>query len=157
MSWTKRQFIEQAFEEIGLAAYVFDLSADQLQSAMRRLDAMMAYWNSRGIRLGYPIPGSPQDGDIDADTGVPDAANLAIYANLAIQLAPSFGKAIPIEAKAIAKMAYDSLLARAAMPMEMQLPGTMPLGAGHKSLDQPFVTPPIDPLLAGPDGELSFT
>lgn len=157
MSWTKRQFIEQAFEEIGLAAYVFDLSADQLQSAMRRLDAMMAYWNSRGIRLGYPIPGSPQDGDIDADTGVPDAANLAIYANLAIQLAPSFGKAIPIEEKVIAKMAYDSLLARAAMPMEMQLPGTMPLGAGHKSLDQPFVTPPIDPLLAGPDGELSFT
>lgn len=157
MSWTKRQFIEQAFEEIGLAAYVFDLSADQFQSAMRRLDAMMAYWNSRGIRLGYPIPGSPQDGDIDADTGVPDAANLAIYANLAIQLAPSFGKAIPIEEKVIAKMAYDSLLARAAMPMEMQLPGTMPLGAGHKSLDQPFVTPPIDPLLAGPDGELSFT
>ena len=56
MGWTKRQFIEQAFEEIGLAAYVFDLTPEQLQSALRRLDAMMAGWNTNGIRIGWPMP-----------------------------------------------------------------------------------------------------
>ena len=40
MGWTKRQFVTQAFEEIGLASYVFDLTPEQLQSALRRLDAM---------------------------------------------------------------------------------------------------------------------
>mgnify|MGYP003525752305 CR=1 FL=1 len=55
MGWTKRQFVTQAFEEIGLAAYVFDLTPEQLQSALRRLDSMMASWNAKGIRLGYQI------------------------------------------------------------------------------------------------------
>ena len=51
MGWTKRQYIEQAFEEVGLAAYVFDLTPEQLQSALRKLDAMMAEWNAKGLRL----------------------------------------------------------------------------------------------------------
>ena len=29
MGWTKREYVEQAFEEIGLASYVFDLTPEQ--------------------------------------------------------------------------------------------------------------------------------
>lgn len=74
MGWTKRQLITQAFEEIGLAAYVFDLTPEQLQSALRRMDAMVAGWNSNGVRIGYPLPSSPDSSNIDADSGVPDFA-----------------------------------------------------------------------------------
>jgi hypothetical protein len=42
MGYKKRQFISAAFEEIGLASYVFDLQPEQLESALRRLDAMIA-------------------------------------------------------------------------------------------------------------------
>jgi len=160
MGWTKRQFVTQAFEEIGLAAYVFDLTSAQLESAMRRLDAMMASWNARGIRLGYPIPSSPQNSSLDQETEVPDSANEAIYSNLAIKLAPGFGKTPSVETKAAAKMTYDTLLSRAAMPPEQQLPGTMPSGAGNKpwrTYDDPFLRKPVDPLLAGEDGEIEFT
>jgi len=160
MGWTKRQFVVQAFEEIGLASYVFDLSPEQMESALRRLDSMMATWNSKGIRLGYPIPSSPQDSDLDAETSVPDSANEAIYLNLGIRLAPSFGKTVSADTKTTAKMAYDNLLSRAAMPMEQQLPGSMPAGAGNKPWcknDGPFLTPPVDPLLAGQDGEIEFS
>jgi hypothetical protein len=159
MGWTKRQFVTQAFDEIGLAAYVFDLTPEQLQSALRRLDAMLASWNAKGIRLGYPIPSNPQDSELDAETGVPDSANEAIYANLAVRLGPSFGKTVSADTKATAKLGYDTLLSRVAMPMEQQLPGTMPAGAGNKSwrlTDSPFLTPPVDPLLAGQDGEIEF-
>lgn len=159
MGWTKRQFVAQAFEEIGLASYVFDLSPEQMESALRRLDSMMATWNSKGIRLGYPIPSSPQDSNLDAETGVPDSANEAIYLNLGIRLAPSFGKTVSADTKAAAKMAYDSLLSRAAMPMEQQMPAHMPAGAGNKpwrNTDNPFLTPPVDPLLAGQDGPIEF-
>ena len=55
MSWTKRQFINAALEEIGLASYVFDIQPEELESALRRLDAMMADWNAKGIRIGYPL------------------------------------------------------------------------------------------------------
>ena len=89
MGWTKRQFIEQAFDEIGLASYAFDLGPEQMQSALRRLDTMLAAWNALGIRLAYPLPSSPQDSDLDEQTNVPDSSNEAIYTNLAIKLAPA--------------------------------------------------------------------
>lgn len=160
MSWTKRQFVVQAFDEIGLASYVFDLSPEQMDSALRRLDSMMAAWNAKGIRLGYPIPGNPQDSSLEEGTGVPDSANEAVYMGLAVRLAPGFGKVVSPDTKSAAKQGYDTLLSRAAMPMEQQLPGSMPAGAGNKPWcknDGPFLTPPVDPLLAGQDGEIEFS
>jgi len=158
MSYTKRQFIEQALEEIGLADYVFDLSPEQLQSALRRMDSMVAAWNAIGIRLGYPIPSSPENSNIDAETGVPDSANEAIILNLALRLSPSYGKAISLQTSAAARLAYNTLMSRAAMPPEMQFPQTLPVGAGLGSynIDFPFFPPPTLPLLAGEDGEIVF-
>ena len=89
MGWTRRQFVEQAFEEIGYASYVYDLEPEQLESAGRRLDAMVASWNGKGIRLGYPLPSSPELASLDTETEVPDYANEAIYTNLAVKLAPT--------------------------------------------------------------------
>jgi len=159
MSYTKRQFVEAAFEEIGLAAYTFDLSPQQIEAAMRRLDTMMAEWNAKGIRLSYPLPGSPQDSDLDAETTVPDSANDAIITNLGIRIAPSYGKQVMAETKVAAKMAYNTLLSRATMPLEQQLPGTMPSGAGNKpwrNYDDPFLQRPVDLVDSGPDGVLEY-
>ena len=159
MGWTKGQFITQAFDEIGLASYVFDLNPEQLQNALRRLDTMMAAWNALGIRLGYPLPSSPEDSDLDEETNVPDSAYEAIYTNLGIKLAPSFGKQVMPETKITAKESYNTLLSRAAMPQEQQLPGTMPAGAGKKSwrmYDDPFLRRPVDDVLAGGDGPIEY-
>jgi hypothetical protein len=156
MGYSKRQFVESALEEIGLASYVFDLSPQQVESAVRRLDAQMASWNALGIRVGYPLPSSPQDTGLDDETNVPDAAYEAIITNLGIKLAPSYGKTVSADTKATAKRTYDTLLSRAAMPMEMQLPASMPRGAGAKAYDDPFVDNPTEPILAGRDGQLEF-
>lgn len=160
MSWTKRQFITQALEEIGYASYAFDLEPEQFESAMRRLDALAATWNGKGIRIGYPIPSSPELSDLDQETQVPDAANEAIYLNLAIRIAPTLGKVVSIETKVCAKMAYNQLLLHIDKPQEQQLPSTMPLGAGAKhysrDCDRPFVMPPKDLIYAGDDGEVEL-
>lgn len=158
MAYTKRQFIEAAFQEIGLASYVFDLQPDQLQSALQRLDAMMAAWNALGIRIGYPLPSSPQDSSLDEETGVPDSANQAIFSNLGIKLAPGYGKQVSIDTKVAAREAYNTLLSRAAMPSQMQLPDSMPRGAGNKPYrgDNTYLNPPVNPLLAGQDGSIQF-
>ena len=160
MSWTKRQLITQAFEAIGLASYVYDLSAEELQSAARILDGMMGNWNAKGIRIGYPIPSSPEDTDLDTETTVPDSANEAIYLNLALRLAPSYGRQVMQELKQFAFSSYRTLLRMTAKPpYEMQLPQTMPRGAGNKpwrdNRDN-FIDRPVDPILAGDDDTLDF-
>lgn len=159
MSWTKRQIVEQAFEEIGISTYVFDLQPGQLQSAMYKLDAMMAEWDAKGIRLGYPISSSQNNADLDDDSGLPDWCVGPVYTNLGMRLAPSFGKQIHPATRADAKMGYNVILQRAARPPEMQFPHELPLGAGNKpwrDYDDEFVRGPLDPLLAGSDGELEF-
>lgn len=159
MGYSKRQFVAAAFEEIGLASYAFDLQPQQFESALRRLDAMMASWNALGIRLGYPMPSSPQFSDLDAQSEVPDSANEAIITNLAVKIAPGYGKQVMPDTKATAKETYNTLLSRAAAPLEQQLPGTMPSGAGNKPwrvYDDPFLRPPVDPVLAGQDGPIEF-
>ncbi len=159
MGYSKRQFVEAAFEEIGLASYVFDLQAEQLESALRRLDAMMADWNGKGIRLAYPVPGSPQNSEIESPSDVPDWANEAVITNLAVRIAPGYGKTVMADTKATARSAYQTLLSRATMPPEQQLPSTMPAGAGNKpwrTYDSPFIRRPVDPVLVGPDGPLDL-
>jgi hypothetical protein len=159
MSYSKRQFVTAAFEEMGLASYVFDLQPDDLQTAIRRLDSMMAEWNGKGIRLAYPLPGSPQDSDLDEPSQVPDSANEAIITNLAIRLAPGYGKQLLPFTLATAKQGYNTLLSRAAMPEEQQLPGTMPSGAGWKPwrwYGDPFLSDPVNPVKAGGDGNITL-
>ena len=159
MSWSKQELIVQAFEEIGLASYVFDLSAEQLQSALRKLDAMMAAWNARGLRLGYPVP-STAGGSLLADSSnLKDEANEAVYMNLALKLASTLGKPVSQELKDAAKLGYNTLLSQASVPPEQQFPKDMPAGAGNKWRNQnrrPFLDDPTEGLDAGPDSDLDF-
>lgn len=160
MSLTKRQLIEMAFEEIGLVPSVFNLKPAQLQRALRRMDAMIAGWNTNGIRINYPLPTNAADADLDADSGIPDAAIEAVYASLAIRIAGGFGKTVRAETKQMADTGYNNLANLTAYPVpERPIPGTMPRGAGTKpwrNFTNPFVRPPEPQIEAGPDGTLEF-
>jgi hypothetical protein len=160
MAYTKRDIINMAFEEIGLAGYVFDLQPQQLEGALRRLDVMMATWNGKGIRLGYPLPSGPGGSDLDQDTDVTDEAIEAMALNLAVRIAPGFGKTPSPDTKASAKNAYNQIIAQSAKPIEMQLDNmSIPSGAGNKGYryyNNPFLRTPTDPLTAGPDSILDL-
>lgn len=154
---TKRQLLDMAFEEIGLAGYVFDISPDEQRSALARMDAMMGVWESQGIRIGYLFPSDPQSSDLDSNCGVTDQATEAIALNLACRLAPGYGKVVAAETRISARGAYMALLSKTMQTTEMQLPGTMPRGAGNKPWAAgPFMTPPDqDPLRLTQGGDLN--
>jgi hypothetical protein len=157
MGYTKKQIIEQAFEEIGLASYVFDLTADQLDSALRRLDLMVSSWYLKNIRIGYPLPASPGDSNIDQQVDTPMQANEALVLNLAVRLAPAYGKVVSPDTKANAKLTYDQLLIQAAAPIQLQYDKTLPLGAGYKRTERVFVdVPNLDPVQVQPNGQILF-
>ena len=159
MSWTKRQFVNKAFGQIGYGSD-YDLAPEQLQDAMSTMDSMVATWNAKGIRIGYPIPSSPENADLDEETNVPDSANEAIYQNLAVRLGPPLGKMIAPELKSSAKIAYMALLGNAAIPREQQITN-LPKGAGTKYWtggdDDPMMPKAnTNPLQLDDGGDLDF-
>lgn len=158
MGWLKRELIEQAFTEIGLDPKRFNVEPDDMQSALRQLDTMMATWNGKGIRLGYALPASPSDSDIDAESGLPDLACEAVYLALAIRIAPSFGKQVSPDTKTSAKQAYDAVALYVAFPPEQPL-RQLPKGAGNKPWrygnSNPFFPDPAETLDAGDDAPLT--
>lgn len=157
--WTKRELLLEAFAEIGLASYDFDLQPDEVQTALRRLDTMMATWEAKGVRVGYSFPATPGDSDPDDISGLPDMAVETVYLNLAVRLGPGFGKVISPDTKAAARSGYDALLTAAAFPIEQQFPNTMPRGAGNKPwrYQRPFMpNPDLDPLRIAQGGDLNI-
>lgn len=159
MSYTKRQFVESAFEEAGLASYIFSLTADQLQSALRRLDGMMGVWDGKGIRVGWPLTASPDDSDLDTETGAPSSAVEAIYLNLAIRIAPMFGKTLSNDTQKNARQAYNALVARHTQPPVKNLPTTLPRGAGNKpwrNTRNEYISSPAQSLDTAFDGEIEL-
>lgn len=161
MSWTKRQLVTAAFNELALADYDFDLSPEEEQAALVKLDTMMATWSAQDIDIGYAFGLSPDDTDLDQDSGLPLVAVEAVYLRLAIAIAGSKGKTVANTTKAGAKGAYDALLSYVAHQQlrEQQLPSTLPRGAGDKPwrIDQPFMRKPdTSPLQIADDGGLAF-
>lgn len=130
MSWTKRQIVEKAFEEIGYATYTYDVSADQLQSALERLDAMVAFWKSQGADLDYEVPSSIGGSDLDDDTLI-NTHMIALYTNLALHIAPTVGKIPSKQTKINAHKTYQELLNRTGTRYQTQLPNTLPVGQGN--------------------------
>lgn len=157
MPWTRRQLITAALEEIGIGSD-FDIAPEMFESARVRLDSMMAEWNGRGLRLAYPLENSPTTGDLDDVTPVPDSATQAIITNLAIILAPGYGRTPSPDTKATAKRSLSTIENRSAQPIPMQFPSTLPVGAGNRWRRQgrAFYPRPRDPVLAGPDGPITF-
>lgn len=129
--WTKRALISEAFSELGLAGYEFDLSAEEQIGALRRLDSMIAAWEEDGIRLGYLLPASPDDADPDDDSGIPDTAAETVYLQLAMRLGPSYGKALNATTRKVAVEGYSRLLRRASVIPPMSRQQTL-AGAGNR-------------------------
>lgn len=155
MSYTKRQLVAAAFSEIGLGDYSFDIPPEQKEEALRRLDAMLADWSIRGIRLGYPLPGSPENSNIDDETGIPLYAERAVICNLALEIAPSIGKRVSMQTIAAASSGMNTIMAVSAKPREMRLP-EMPSGAGNKCIETPFIGGDKNERIERPESSVSF-
>lgn len=134
---TKRELVQAALNEIGIADYEFDITPEELSSGVRRLNTMLSQWSLKGVRVPYNFVGGTSD-----DSGLPATFHEAVIMNLAIRLAPSYGKEPSMGVMAIAKQALSSIYAKSALPQEIRFP-SMPIGAGYKSVDTVF-TDPVD-------------
>lgn len=131
MSWTKRELIMQAYEDAAMASYVFDLTPEDLQSALNKLDALMAMWALKGINIGYNVGLRPGDSDLDQPSGIPTVAVFAVTNSLAQAVANMHGKVPPAHILLAAKEGYEALCKPTSLP-QMPRSSTMPRGAGNR-------------------------
>jgi len=143
MGYTKGDLVEAALTEIGIAGDEFDVVPEQMEKDMRRLDSMMAEWVNQGILLSYPTNSSPNTSEEGTDSNIPDIAIEAVVTNLALRLAPSYGKQVQPDTRITAKNSMTYLVGVIAKPLERRLPG-MPKGAGYKNTRYPFTVHPED-------------
>ena len=159
MSWSKKQLLIQSFTEIGLADYVYDLTPQEMNSALLVMETLIAEWEGLGIRLNYPICFEPSDANINADSGLPMYAIAAVYLNTAVRIAASYGKVVQKETILNADTALRTLYVSFTQPPLMQYPGTIPAGAGNKYWrynGDPFVRRPVGAIAPGPDSIFDF-
>ncbi len=132
MSWTKSQLIAQAYIELGLPDYIFDLDPEDINTAVIRLDGMIAGWQLDGIRFGYPLAASPADADPDLDSNIPIDCCMGVAQNLAIVLAPTIGKSVSADTMKSASNFYAKILNKFQRPIPKQFGKDLPRGAGNK-------------------------
>lgn len=160
MAYKKQDIVDLAFQEIGIASYEFDLNPQESNGALRQLDLMMASWNDRGIRLGYPLPSSPNESDLDQEIDIPDRAFEAMYLNLAVRISAGFGKQLAAQTLVEATRTYMRLLSSSMRVIEQAYDyRAVPSGAGNKSWSfrgSPFLPIPISPLTTGSDDVLEI-
>lgn len=158
MGWTNQRLIDAAFAEIALANWDWDITPEERQYALDRLQGMMGTWSGQGVTLPYAF-----GGDLDADSNLPLQANEATYLNLAIRVAAGKGKSLAQSTKTTAKQAYDSMLVWIAhqQVQAQQFRSGTPSGAGNRSNyglgRRAFLPPPdTDPLQNSATDGLTF-
>lgn len=126
---TKREIIIDAFEEAGLSSYTYDLEVEEIQSALRNLNALASSLDLSSTNFGYNTGGG-----LDDNSGIPDGVYLAIYMLLARSLAGKYGKQLTPQQSITLSTAVQSLYAWKAKNSlgVMANDSRMPLGAGNK-------------------------
>ena len=128
----KREIIQQAYAECGQAGYEWELTPEEYDVALRRLDALLAEWRGAyGVELGYNFPalggGSPED-----ESGLANTAVQVVVGMLALRIAPTIGKTISAETRAILASSFAAMRSAFNCPPRVRLDNRTPAGAGNR-------------------------
>ncbi|TNE61197.1 MAG: hypothetical protein EP341_00840 [Sphingomonadales bacterium] len=130
---TKRQIIQLSFDQLGMGTYVYDMQTEDWTSGLMRLNALMAEWGLSDIATGFPMTDNPIAGELDDDSGLSAGLIRGVSAQLAVDLAPGYGKQISDDTKRAAAQGR-----RIAIANDITIPTrkidnmSVPAGAGYK-------------------------
>lgn len=102
------------------------ITASESQDGLEALNDMMNEWNVDGIDIGYESVDSS-----DAELFVKLGSIGAMKANLAIYIAPEYGRVVTLDLQKRADRSKKAL--RASIPLnDSQMPDTLPVGSGNE-------------------------
>lgn len=162
MGWTKGDIVDAAYAELAIQGWVYDLTPEERQWALGRLNLLMATGTGNGLVLPYNQGASANDDDLSAESGLPLFAVEYATLALAVRISAGKGKAVPGSTKAALKAATDAVSSQVAHAQlqEQQNNGQTPAGAGNKpwrTTRRPFLNPTdTSPIQNSIDGGLAF-
>jgi len=125
----KRDIIELAFDDCGMAGYEFDRTPEEQSMALRKLNALMM--EEPWARLGYDQP-SYGVGQAEGGSGIPDFAINTVAQYLALRIAPGMGVALSSELKASMARSLLNLQGQIACIPRVELPRGTVRGTGNR-------------------------
>lgn len=128
---TKKELINLAFEEIGIASYNFDIQPEQYISALKRLDSLISVWQSKGLETNYLLSDPISGTSLEDEAILSDLAIKPAYSNLALDLCPMFGKNPSAINLKNASQSYKALIADNVSINEVKKDRYV-LGSGYK-------------------------
>lgn len=127
---TRASILSRAFGRIGIGQYEFDIEPDERAMARAELTAMLEEWGQNGVALGYVEPAEADNDAVDIQT--PSWASGAIWNNLALRLAPEFGKTPSPQLTREARNGYNLAVGKTMDIPRQSSPGTTIRGAGDR-------------------------
>ena len=144
----KQTIIEMAFEELTISGFEFDITADEVAKALRRLNVLMAELPE----MGYNFP-LEEDGSASEASGLLEADLQAVVALLAVRLAPMIGKTLSPDFRSTANRSMAILRAKyATIPILDYAPLTQ-RGAGARGRYGTYFPPAFDEEELGVDND----
>lgn len=148
---SKRSLIELAFDDCGMAGYVFERTPEEYTQGLRKLNAMMAEWPFN--LTGYYQP-DLADGDGQDESGIDPKYTQAVATCLAYRMAPGFGKTLSSELMAAKARSLAYLTSEVSTIANMAFPSGTLRGSGNnwRQYESPFINeggpqpdPNVDP------------
>lgn len=124
---TVNEIVSGALKLLGIRAAESPLTAAEAEDGRVSLNDMMAEWEERSIYTGFVALA-----DVDDPVLVPDYAIGAIKSNLAIYIAPEYGKSIAPELDRRASKSFTALKAALIRMGPSSFPDTLPVGSGNQ-------------------------
>jgi hypothetical protein len=124
---TSTDIVSGALRHIGVRAAESPLTAAEIQDGMEDLNDMGNEWEESGIHLGFT-----SSIDANATLDIPASSLAAFKANLAIRLAPSYGRIITPALANLANISLNALVKSTAFIGDVEFPDTLPRGSGNE-------------------------
>ncbi len=129
---TALEVINKALSLIGAKDAYNDADSVDIATGIESLNDLMMTLDADGIKLGYQKVSAQTD-----EIGVPDWALSMVKYNLAMALAPEYGKAVPASVAVIGQGALEIARSRTVEWPNPDFPNTLPVGSGNECEDFP--------------------
>ncbi len=131
----KLEIVRLAYGSCGVSDEEFDLTPEDLNKALRKLNAMMREWPWSGLSYVQPDYGVGGAADL---SGVDSSYDQAIADELGLRIAPTIGKTVSPEQRRNATLSRATALSAAASIPTVAIPAGTPRGSGKRRFS-PFI------------------
>ena len=124
---TKIELIDRAYSKLRISGITVNPNPTDINIALDEMECMLAEWELVNVGLGYNFEDQP---DPNTESGIVRGYENGVQTNLAVRLAPEFGKSAG-EVMIQASQSYSKLSSAVAKVKQTPYPNRQPVGGAN--------------------------